>query len=41
MDFSRPDRAGAAELNRVLWQDQKGSAPMPAAKHRVIAAGGD
>src|SRR5208282_5839089 len=33
MDFSRPDAAGAAQLNRVLWRDQKGSAPMPAAKH--------
>ncbi|HME33610.1 MAG TPA: bifunctional YncE family protein/alkaline phosphatase family protein [Candidatus Sulfotelmatobacter sp.] len=41
MDFSRPDAAGAARLNQVLWQDQKGSTPMPAAKHRVIAAGGD
>jgi hypothetical protein len=29
MDFSRPDAAGAARLNRVLWRDQKGDAPMP------------
>jgi DNA-binding beta-propeller fold protein YncE len=36
MDFSRPDAAGAAQLNRVLWQDQKGSAPVPKAKHAVI-----
>ncbi|PYX46391.1 MAG: phosphoesterase [Acidobacteria bacterium] len=39
MDFSRPDAAGAARLNRVLWQDQKGSTPMPAAKHTVFPAG--
>lgn len=41
MDFSRPDAAGAAQLNRVLWRDQKGSMPMPAAKHTVLPAGGD
>jgi hypothetical protein len=41
MDFSRPDAAGAAQLNRVLWQDQKGSAPMPRAKHTVLRANGD
>jgi hypothetical protein len=41
MDFSRPDANSAAKLNHVLWQDQKGSTPMPAAKHGVIAAGGD
>ncbi|HVN19010.1 MAG TPA: hypothetical protein VMU05_09570, partial [Dongiaceae bacterium] len=41
MDFSRPDAAGAARLNRVLWQDSKGSAPVPAPKHNVIPAGGD
>jgi hypothetical protein len=35
MDFSRPDAAPAAQLNRVLWQDQKGSAPMPTAKHSL------
>ena len=38
MDFSRPDAAGAARLNRVLWQDQMGSAPMPRAKHAVFPA---
>jgi len=36
MDFSRPDAAGAARLNRVLWQDQKGNIPMPAPKHTVF-----
>jgi DNA-binding beta-propeller fold protein YncE len=40
MDFSRPDANSAARLNQVLWQDQKGSVPMPAARHGVIAAGG-
>ena len=33
MDFSRPDAANAASLNRVLWQDQRGSAPMPKSRH--------
>jgi DNA-binding beta-propeller fold protein YncE len=41
MDFSRPDAAGAVRLNRVLWQDQKGDAPMPAAKHTVFPAGSE
>jgi DNA-binding beta-propeller fold protein YncE len=41
MDFSRPDAAGSARLNSVLWRDQKGSTPMPAAKHTVFPAGGD
>ena len=40
MDFTRPDAAGAARLNRVLWQDRKGSVPLPAPKHSVISAGG-
>jgi len=41
MDFSRPDAAGAAQLNRVLWRDQMGATPEPAPKHTVFAAGGD
>jgi len=41
MDFSRPDAAGAARLNEVLWRDQKGSTPMPSPKHTVFPAGGD
>jgi len=41
MNFSRPDAAGASQLNRVLWQDQKGSTPVPPAKHAVLPAGGD
>jgi hypothetical protein len=41
MDFSRPDAAGAARLNKVLWRDQKGSTPMPAAMHTVFPSSGD
>jgi DNA-binding beta-propeller fold protein YncE len=41
MDFSRPDAAGAARLNRVLWRDQMGSAPIPAPRHTVFPAGGE
>jgi hypothetical protein len=41
MDFSRPDAADAHKLNRVLWQDQMGSTPMPAPKHTVFPAGED
>ena len=41
MDFSRPDAAGAAKLNKVLWRDQKGNAPMPAPRHAVVPTGGD
>jgi DNA-binding beta-propeller fold protein YncE len=41
MDFSRPDAAGAARLNRVLWRDRKGSTPMPAPRHTIFPAGGD
>jgi len=41
MDFSRPDAAGAARLNRVLWQDSKGSIPVPLPKHTIIPAGGE
>ncbi len=41
MDFSRPDAAGAARLNRVLWREQMGSTPMPAPKHTIFPAGGD
>jgi len=41
MDFSRPDAAGAAKLNEVLWHDQKGNAPLPAPRHAVLPAGGD
>jgi DNA-binding beta-propeller fold protein YncE len=39
MDFSRPDAAGAARLNNILWRDQMGSAPAPKPRHTVFAAG--
>jgi DNA-binding beta-propeller fold protein YncE len=38
MDFSRPDAANAATLNRVLWRDRKGDVPMPAPRHGVLPA---
>jgi hypothetical protein len=41
MDFSRPDAAGAAHLNKVLWRDQKGDAAVPTPKHVVFPSGGD
>ena len=41
MDFSRPDAAGAANLNKVLWRDQKGDATMPAPRHGIVPAGSD
>jgi len=41
MDFSRPDAAGAARLNEVLWRDQKGDTSVPAPKHTLFPAGGD
>jgi hypothetical protein len=41
MDFSRPDAADANRLNRVLWRDQMGAAPMPAPKHTVFPAEAD
>jgi len=30
MNFSRPDAVDAQELNTILWQDAKGTKPMPA-----------
>jgi DNA-binding beta-propeller fold protein YncE len=41
MDFSHPDAAPAAKLNRVLWQDEKGNTPMPKPQHTVLPADGD
>ncbi len=37
MDFSRPDAVNSSELNAILWRDRRGNAPMPAARHTVIA----
>jgi hypothetical protein len=39
MNFSRPDAAGAARLNEVLWRDQKGDTPVPQPRHAVFPAG--
>jgi len=39
MDFSRPDAAGAARLNKVLWREEKGDAPVPVPRHNVFPAG--
>ncbi len=39
MDFSRPDAASAAELNKVLWADQKGDVPPPAPQHTIFSTG--
>jgi DNA-binding beta-propeller fold protein YncE len=39
MDFSRPDSAGAARLNQVLWHDRKGDIPAPSPRHSVFPAG--
>jgi len=33
MDFSRPDAIDAPALNAILWQNAKGSKPMPAARN--------
>jgi DNA-binding beta-propeller fold protein YncE len=41
MDFSRPDAARAASLNKVLWRDQKGDAPMPTPRHAIFPAESD
>ena len=34
MNFSRPDAADAKKLNAILWQEAKGSVPMPTANRR-------
>ncbi len=33
MNFSRPDAVDAKKLNAILWQDAKGSVPMPSSQH--------
>jgi hypothetical protein len=38
LDFSRPDAANTAVLNRILWRDAKGRTPMPKPRHTVIPA---
>jgi len=41
MDFSHPDAADATKLNRVLWRDRKGDAPMPAPVHGLFPGGSE
>jgi hypothetical protein len=36
MDFTRPDAVNTAVLNRILWRDRMGNAPMQAPKHTVF-----
>ena len=38
MDFSRPDAANNVVLNRILWRDRMGNAPMPGAQAHGIRA---
>ncbi len=35
LDFSRPDAADTAVLNRILWRDRKGAVPPPKPRHSV------
>jgi hypothetical protein len=37
MDFSRPDAANAAQLNEILWRNEKGNIPMPVSPHANAA----
>jgi len=37
MDFTRPDANNPAALNAILWRDRKGDAPVPVAKHAMLA----
>ena len=36
LDFSRADAVDAALLNKTLWQDRMGNAPMPLPQHNVF-----
>ena len=38
MDFSRPDAADNKKLNAILWQDAKGTVPLPTPQHSHFAA---
>lgn len=37
MDFSRPDAADTKALNAILWRERMGDAPLPEAKHDLLA----
>ncbi|HEY6292777.1 MAG TPA: bifunctional YncE family protein/alkaline phosphatase family protein [Terriglobia bacterium] len=39
MDFSHADAVDTASLNRILWRERKGDAPMPPPRHAVFPAG--
>ena len=41
MDFTHADQANSAVLNRILWRERKGDAPMPAPRHTVFLPGED
>ena len=36
MNFAKPDAINTALLNKILWRDRMGSAPMPAPRHTVL-----
>jgi DNA-binding beta-propeller fold protein YncE len=38
LDFSHADAADTAVLNKALWEDRMGEAPMPEPQHNVFAA---
>jgi len=38
LDFSHADAADNAVLNKFLWQDRRGDAPVPAPQHNVFPA---
>lgn len=33
MDFTRPDAVNSAQLNAILWRNEKGDVPMPVSRH--------
>jgi len=39
MDFSHADAVDTASLNRILWRERKGNAPMPPPRHTVFPEG--
>jgi hypothetical protein len=38
LDFSHADAADTAVLNKFLWEDRMGAAPMPPPQHNVFSA---
>lgn len=39
MDFTHADQDNASVLNKILWRERKGNAPMPAPRHTVFLPG--